>query len=81
MNDLNGYECEIRYYVWLENTSKFILGRKNSISAFFVVTLQKLAPPFVAGMSKCQASQLLFQVDFHAFLPPYLCKMYKSICI
>ena len=29
MNDLNGYECEIRSYIWLENTSKFSLEKKN----------------------------------------------------
>jgi hypothetical protein len=38
MNDLNGYECDIRYFIRLENTNKFILGRKKTISAFFVVT-------------------------------------------
>jgi len=70
MNDLNGYECEIRYYIWLENTSKFSLEKKTYISILCSDILQKLPPPFLAGMSKCQASQLHFPVDFHAFSAP-----------
>jgi hypothetical protein len=61
--------CEIRYYIWLENSSKFIL-KKKPISILCSDILQKLPPPFLAGMSKCPALQLLFPVDFHAFYAP-----------
>jgi hypothetical protein len=43
------------------------LTKKKNISAFFVVALWKLPTPIPAGMSKCQASQLCFSVDFYAF--------------
>jgi hypothetical protein len=69
MNDLNGYECEIRYYIWLEDTN-LALKKKTYISILCSDILQKLPPPFLAGMSKCQASQLHFLVHFHAFCAP-----------
>jgi hypothetical protein len=67
MNDCNGYGWEIRYYKQLENTNKFFLDKNEYFSILFGDVLWKLLPPLPGGMSKYQASQLYFSVDFNAF--------------
>jgi len=67
MNDFSAYECEIRYYKRLENTSKFILDENLYFRILFSDILRYLPPPLLAGMSKYQASELLFPLDFGAF--------------
>jgi len=56
-------------YGWRTPVS-LALKKKTYISILCSDILQKLPPPFLAGMSKCQALQLHFPVDFHAFCAP-----------
>ena len=68
MNDLNGHKCEIMHYKGLENTSKIILDTKNK--TFNIPrgdTFWKLPATLIEVRPKCQASQLIFRVDFVAF--------------
>ena len=63
--DFHGFE--IRYYNSWRKPVNLSLTKKIKISELFVVTLWKLPPTLLAGMSKCQVPQFIFTVDFKAF--------------